>query len=165
LFGVDVLVPNVPERIPMTAALFFAGSEQPQFDVRMSSLHAGDLRPGHAVYVRRRLAVVLIALGLALGVAVAARAVLADRGGVPASIPAIRPANIDAASGSQAVQSPVAATPVNVAATRYIVQPGDSLWSLAQQFRGRTGMTTYVDALVRANGGAAVQPGQLILLP
>lgn len=152
----------------MSLALFPGVQELPQFDVRLGPIRSGNRRTDHAVYVRRRLVVVLVALGLAIGIAVAAHSVLADRGGVPASTPAIRPANLEAAAVlsnpvpvvSAAPSSELVAQPV-----RYIIQPGDSLWSLAQRFRGHVGMSTYVSALVDANGGSTVRPGQLLELP
>ena len=47
-----------------------------------------------------------------------------------------------------------------------MVQPGDTLWAIAERFtpagvdRRRT-----VDRLVEATGGALLQPGQRIVLP
>ena len=153
----------------MSLALFPGVQELPQFDVRLGRLRSGNGRAEHAVYMRRRLVVSLVALGLVIGIAVSTHAVLADRGGVPASAPAIRPANLDAVSAIPASPSPdlTSAHAAGLAdqPTRYIVQPGDSLWSLAQRFRGRVGMSTYVRALVDANGGSTVRPGQMLELP
>jgi LysM domain len=145
----------------MTAVLFpdLRFQEFPtcaEFEVRL-----GNNRPAHAVYVRRRLVVAMLVLGLITAIGVSARAALADRGGVPASTPAIRSANLASASASGVSPAPAAVVPV----IRYIVQPGDTLWSLAERFRGTHGMSSYVDSLVTANGGSTVQPGQLLLLP
>ena len=71
-----------------------------------------------------------------------AGSVLANRGGAPASASAVRPA------------------------TSYVVQPGDTLWSIAAAATTATAsQVDYVDALVSANGGAVLQVGQVITLP
>ena len=153
----------------MTAVLFSdfgvrRSLEGSAFDVRL-----GHASPAHAVYMRRRLVVALVALGLIIGIGVSARAVLADRGGVPASSPAIRSASTEAASASAAAvssaEAAVAAPAAVASGIQYIIQPGDTLWSLAERFHATKGITSYVDALVDANGGATIQPGQLITLP
>lgn len=123
----------------------------------------GNRRPAHAVYVRRRLLVGLVVCGLLTVLGVTAQSVLADRGGVPASTPTVRPvtAALAAASSPSVHASP---TPTS-AATQHIVQPGDTLWSLAELFHGSTSIAGYVDALVASNGGASLQVGQLLTLP
>ena len=123
------------------------------------TVRIGNGRPDHAVYMRRRLVVALIIVGLCAVFGVTARNVLTDRGSEPASTPAIRLATL----------SPAADTPpVSVAAalaTQYIVQPGDTLWSLAEVFHGSQSVGSYVDALVDRNGGASLRAGQLLTLP
>jgi LysM repeat protein len=117
----------------------------PRFVVELSPQprHAA---PTHDVFVRRRIAVVsaaIVSLLLVLGgISVAGRA-LAGRGGVPASAPAAQP-----------VQS-----------APYVVQPGDTLWSIAQRFRGERSLAGYVDALVQANAGPDITVGQRLVLP
>lgn len=92
-------------------------------------------------YVRRRVAVVgLLVFALAL-VLFGAGQVLASRGGDPASTPAARPA------------------------TAYVVQPGDTLWSLAEAFHGPSSRASYLDRLIDDNGGSQLQVGQLVELP
>lgn len=46
-----------------------------------------------------------------------------------------------------------------------VVQPGDTLWELAHRHRGAADHTWYVDALIRLNGSASIQAGQVIVLP
>jgi LysM repeat protein len=102
--------------------------------------------PTHDVFIRRRIAVVLaaiVSLLLVLGGVVVAERALAGRGGVPASAPAAQP-----------VQS-----------APYVVQPGDTLWSIAQRFRGERSLAGYVDALVQANSGPDITVGQRLVLP
>ena len=124
-----------------------------EFDVRL-----GNFRPNHAVYVRRRLLVALVLVAIVALVGLTASTVLADRGAVPASSPAVRPAPIDA--GSSPLLPPTAA-----ATTTYVVRAGDTLWSIAAQFRGHRSQTSYVEALVAANGGTSLQIGQALTLP
>lgn len=93
------------------------------------------------VYVRRRLLVSLVAATILAMVWLGAGNVLANRGGAPASASAVRPA------------------------ITYVVQPGDTLWSIAERYHGSTSQATYVDVLVQANGGAGIQIGQVITLP
>ena len=75
---------------------------------------------------------------------------MANRGGAPASTPAVRLANRAAAGSLE---------------TTYVVQAGDTLWSIGQRFRGHTGLAEYVDALVAANGGSEIQVAQALALP
>ncbi len=116
----------------------------PQFVIELSPRpRERDLA---AVYLRRRVVValaLLVALLLVLVGFVAAERALAGRGGVPASAPTARP-----------VQS-----------APYVVQPGDNLWSIAQRFAGDRSVTSYVEALIRLNGGPDLQIGQHLQLP
>jgi LysM repeat protein len=47
----------------------------------------------------------------------------------------------------------------------YIVQAGDTLWSIGQRFHGRTALADYVDALVSNNGGTRLEVSQALTLP
>ncbi|MCU1396463.1 MAG: hypothetical protein JWM34_4891 [Ilumatobacteraceae bacterium] len=132
------------------------------------------IRPEHAVYVRRRLVVALVFVGLCALLGAGVHHVLADRGGVPASTPAIRPATappavaepaVDAASTPPSAAVGAGAIAGSGAGHRYIVQPGDTIWSLAELFHGGRSVGGYVDALVQRNGGAGLQAGQLLTLP
>jgi hypothetical protein len=46
-----------------------------------------------------------------------------------------------------------------------VVQPGDTLWSIAQRLDPGRDPRPLVDALARANGGTALQAGQRIVVP
>jgi hypothetical protein len=58
------------------------------------------------------------------------------------------------ASPSAAAQSPV-----------YVVQPGDTFWSIVQRLQPESDPRPVVDRLVRANGGPLLQAGQRVVLP
>ena len=148
----------------MTAAIFSLtpgmSRDRRSLDLGVGEIEVrfGRVGPSHAVYVRRRLAAcVVIAIVCMIG-GLAAHSALADRGGVPASIPAIRSASASATGSATDAQAVVAAS-------TYIVQSGDTLWSVAQRFHGSHGVSSYVDTLVSANHGTALQPGQLLTLP
>jgi len=99
---------------------------------------------------RRAVAAVLVVMVVAmLAVAVTAVAgALVDVGGRPA-------AASDVVSGGAA--SPI----VRV----HVAEPGDTLWSIADRYRGDVGQGRFVDALVDLNGGAGIQIGQAVRLP
>ena len=139
----------------MTATLYPA--QFAEFEVRL-----GLGRPAHSVYMRRRLAVGLLAAAAVAVLGLSANTVLANRGGVPASTPTVRPANVAVAPGAMPIAMPAA---VASTAVTYIVQPGDSIWQLAAQFHGTHGFNNYVDSLIAANGGTVLQPGQILVLP
>ena len=61
----------------MTAALFPDFDVRPGFEGRVFDVRLGNPSPAHAVYVRRRLLVALVALGLIIAIGASARAVLA----------------------------------------------------------------------------------------
>jgi LysM repeat protein len=52
-----------------------------------------------------------------------------------------------------------------VPADVYVVQAGDTMWSIGQRFHGQTPLVDYVDALVSTNGGTQLQVSQAITLP
>ena len=47
----------------------------------------------------------------------------------------------------------------------HVARDGDSLWSIAEAYRGGADREWYIDALVELNGGTAIQVGQAVLLP
>lgn len=47
----------------------------------------------------------------------------------------------------------------------HVAERGDSLWSIAEAYRGDVGRSQYVDALIDLNGGIAIQAGQAVRLP
>jgi Tfp pilus assembly protein FimV len=51
------------------------------------------------------------------------------------------------------------------AAPVYVVQPGDTLWAIAGRLAPEVGTERAVAALRKAAGGAALTPGQRIVVP
>jgi len=109
------------------------------------------------IYARRRLMVILSLLAIVLVLFFSSGHVVANRGGAPASASMIRPAN----SPSLDIGASAAQAPANV----YIVQPGDTLWSIGERFHGHTSLVDYVDSLVEVNGGTELQVAQALSLP
>ena len=101
-------------------------------------------------YSLRRVAAAFVALAVlaagSIGVGELVGAV-ADLGGRPAAASEVAPALGTSTPG------------VHVAA------PGDTLWSIAQQYRGDVGRDRYVDALIDLNGDTSIQVGQAVRLP
>ena len=117
----------------------------------------GEYRTASQIYARRRMMVLLTMATIVLVLFVSAGHVVANRGGAPASASMIRPASAGATS------APAPVTPV--AANVYIVQPGDTLWSIGERFHGHAALVDYVDSLVAANGGTELQVSQALALP
>lgn len=104
--------------------------------------------PAAANYLVRRVVAVVVAVCVLAAVAVALGEIagaVSDLGGRPAA-------------ASEVTSDPAAPT-------SYVAAPGDTLWSIAEQFRGDVGHARYLDALVSLNGGAGVQAGQAVRLP
>ncbi len=97
-----------------------------------------------ATYRRRRAVVgTAAAFVFAVGI-VTTHDVLVGSGGVPASAAVNQPA---------LVRSVITA------------QPGDTMWSIAQERRGAVGIRTFVDKLVDLNGGPSLEAGQQVIIP
>ncbi len=47
----------------------------------------------------------------------------------------------------------------------HVAQPGDTLWSIADRYRGEVGQGRFVDALIDLNSGTVIQVGQAVRLP
>ncbi|HMF03858.1 MAG TPA: LysM domain-containing protein [Acidimicrobiia bacterium] len=95
-------------------------------------------RASSATYWRRRVAA--LAVGVAALVMVGKAGVAL--GGSPLAVPERRPAT-----------------------TPYVVQPGDSLWSIAARLEPGRDPRPLVDALAGSRGGAPLVPGEVITRP
>ena len=123
----------------MTATLYPSSAAE-----QIAPRHVGDVHYGIRRAVAAAVALIVVAmLAIALSALVGAAA---DIGGRPA-------AASDVAATAQAVPSV------------HVAQPGDTLWSIADLYRGDVGQVRFVDALVDLNGGASIQIGQAVRLP
>ncbi|MEO7572177.1 MAG: LysM peptidoglycan-binding domain-containing protein [Acidimicrobiales bacterium] len=108
-----------------------------------------------AVYRRRRVAAVLAAVVLAAVLLLASAAVARIAGGVPSS-----------AAGAPSPTSAAAASAAGVAApATAVVQPGDTLWSIAAAAAPDVDVRITVDRLIALNGGSPIAVGQELDLP
>lgn len=105
-------------------------------------------RRPHHVYIRRRIAVASAFFSLVAALGLGAGNVLANRGGEPASAPAVR-------------QNSTSVTDSDT----YLVQPGDTMWSIAEAKRDGANLVHFVDDLIALNGGTTLHVGQVISLP
>ena len=101
-----------------------------------------DHRPPSAAVHRRRAVSALLALA-ALGTLLGAGS-LAGAGQAPVTTPAARP--------------------VPVVATTHVVQPGDTLWTLARRLQPEGDVRPLVARLRAAHGGGPLLPGQRLRL-
>ena len=119
-------------------------TSSPRLSARpISSRSATKRREMARVYRRRRAMVGLVSGLLVIGGVVLGTSI-AGPGGVPAS-----------ASGAGEVREPLT----------LVVRSGDTLWSIAHEYRGEIPHARYLDYLVRLNGGPSVSVGQILRLP
>lgn len=109
----------------------------------------GFERPKIPNYAIRRLMVGLAFIGLAVVGLAATVGVLAGFQGSPASASGVQPSLTDTA----------------VSASIHVAQPGDTLWSIANTYRGEISRDRYIDVLIRMNGDTGVISGEAIWLP
>ena len=58
-----------------------------------------------------------------------------------------------------------AASAEAVAPSVHVAQSGDTLWSIANTYRGDVDRDRFIDVLIRMNGGVEIQAGQAVWLP
>ena len=110
-------------------------------------------RPSRAVVYRRRRLAALVVVGLAIGLVLlvivpAVRAGLGAVGGGP-----LTPAD-----------APTAPAMRTVAAHVYVVQQGDTLWSIAHRLQPTGDVRPLVDRLAAAHGHGPLRPGERLPL-
>lgn len=114
-------------------------------------------RTGARIYRRRRLAVLAAALSLVLAVglltSLASSSAATDVRMAPADAPIVREPSAYGASGHDVPARAV-----------YVVQPGDTIWSIAHELDPSGDTRAMVDRIVALNGGAALEPGQRLRL-
>jgi len=108
-----------------------------------------------AVYRRRRLVAALVATALAVALLLAAAAVAGTAGGDPSP-----------AAGALSPTSAAAASAAGVAApATVVVQPGDTLWTIAAAVAPEADVRITVDQLQALNGRSPIVVGQELQLP
>ena len=129
----------------MAAVTTYFGEDLPAYPATRRAVPRAAIararRPSSAVYWRRRLAVVAMAVGLVVVAAQAGDAL----GGSPLAAPERRPAS---------------SSIVEVTA-----RPGDSLWSIVERTFPGDDPRPRVDELVEARHGAPLVPGEVIGVP
>jgi hypothetical protein len=119
-------------------------------------------RPDAGMYCRRRAVVLLALVVVALVAAIAVRPALAGSGGGALTATRSSGAGTDAAAGAaQAAVAPASQAGSHV----YIVQPGDSIWSIVQGSGHRGDLRPLVDRIALQLDGRPLQPGQHLLIP
>jgi LysM repeat protein len=68
-------------------------------------------------------------------------------------------------TGSPASAAAASPADVDAAPSVHVAQAGDTLWSIANTYRGNVDRDRFINALVRLNGGVEIQAGQAIWLP
>jgi LysM domain len=104
--------------------------------------------PDRATRVRRRRLVAVVGLVLAVALAVVGVRALVSVASVPSS----------------PEPAPLGDRPVPVTGHTYVVQPGDTLWSIARTIAPDRDPRPVVDALRKANGGANLEVGDRLTL-
>jgi hypothetical protein len=108
-----------------------------------------------AVYRRRRLLAALVVVGAVALLLLASAAVARVAGGDPSP-----------AAGASSPTSAAAASAAGVAApATVVVQPGDTLWSIASAVAPDADVRVTVDQLVALNGRSPIVVGQELQLP
>jgi hypothetical protein len=110
-----------------------------------------------AVYRRRRRVVAALALVLTVAASTGIRS-LASRGDGAAPVSAVTPGVTASSTGLDVSGAYVVSDGV------YVVQPGDTMWSIASSLTDGS-IRSYVADLVELNGGASLDVGQLLVLP
>jgi hypothetical protein len=141
---------NDPEFLESDLAI--GADERPQFRLILGGLH-----PTATVVPTNRPVVRTVLGGLALAVLLALAAVGAHNllGADAAATGPASPAAINHPSGADA-------TTTSSAPDEVVVQPGDSIWSIARRLHPTAEVRGVVDALQRRLGGTALEVGQHI---
>jgi LysM repeat protein len=116
-----------------------------------SNSPANSARNSSANFAARRGVVAVVAVAV-VAVAAFAGAALVDAVG-------------DTAGRSAAAADIAATTPGEAMPLVHVAQSGDTLWSIANRYRGQVDHRRFVDALISLNGDTSIQIGQAIRLP
>jgi hypothetical protein len=123
------------------------------FPLELERAHARtspSVRVAASTYRRRR----AVAAGLLAAFVLVVLSALGTLGGGPRS-----------ASERPSVAGPSAASQGRLTASYYVVQPGDTFWSIARRVRPDADPRPLVDKMVAAHHGATLHVGERIPLP
>jgi hypothetical protein len=130
------------------------GPSRPQLRL-LDGCRAPSRLAQQAVYRRRRLVVGVLVVALVVGLTLLASAAVARlAGGAPSAAGGPSPTSADAPGAAG-----VAALPT------VVVQPGDTLWTIAADVAPDADVRITVDELVALNGSSPIVPGQELVLP
>jgi len=123
-----------------------SGPRRPQLRVLEGGRAPGQVAQ-RAVYRRRRLVALALSLTLVVALTLLATAAMARfAGGAPS------------AAGGPSSSAPALAPTA-------VVQPGDTLWSIAARIAPERDVRITVEQLVALNGSSPIVPGQELVLP
>ena len=107
-----------------------------------------------AIYRRRRLVAAVLAVVVVVAFVLLATAAVARlAGGAPSAAGGLPPTSAAASSAAGA------------AAATVVVQPGDTLWTIAADVAPDADVRITVDQLIALNGASPIVPGQELVLP
>ena len=108
-----------------------------------------DAGPTPAVYRRRRVVALILAVAFVVVAMAGLRAVVLATG----------------IAGGRPLSAADAPTPVPAGRETLLVQPGDTLWTIARDLQPTGDLRSVVDELAALNDGASLEAGQTLLLP
>jgi hypothetical protein len=106
--------------------------------------------PTPAVYRRRRVVALILAVAFVVVAMAGLQGLLRPLTGTPDGRP---------------LSAVDASTPVPAGTETLLVQPGETLWTIARQLQPTGDVRPVVDELAALNGGAGLEAGQLLVLP
>ena len=109
-----------------------------------------DAGPSPAVYRRRRVVALILAVALVVVAMAGIRAVL-------------RP--LTGSADGRPLSALDASAPVPAGTETLLVQPGESLWDIARDLQPTGDLRPLVDELAALNGGATLEAAQNLVLP
>jgi nucleoid-associated protein YgaU len=113
---------------------------------------AAPRRSSAAVYARRRLVAGILLVLVLAATAVAVGRLVAALGDVPASVSEHRPTPA------------VVGSPANGDTEVYVVEPGDTLWSIARKLRPDGDVRSLIRHLAKVNGGTELAVGARLVV-
>ena len=119
---------------------------QPAARPNLRVIEGGRRDPGPATFLRRRIVAAVLVVAVLLALRLVAGAVVAE----------VLPGSTWAGAG---------ATEAPAGSATYVVQPGDTLWTIADGLDRPGDIRATVDRLADLNGGAALDVGDRIVLP